>query len=52
MLALRALWRDETGAQLIEYALLVSLIAIVCYAALQSIGHTLSTIFNTAANTL
>ncbi|MFY9719529.1 MAG: Flp family type IVb pilin [Candidatus Cybelea sp.] len=52
MLVLQALWHDEAGAQLVEYALLVTLIAIVSYVALQSIGQTLSTMFNTAANTI
>ena len=52
MQALRALWHDECGAQLIEYALLAMLIAVVCYVSLQSIGTTLSGIFNTAADTL
>ncbi len=52
MLALGALWRDESGAQLVEYILLATLVAIVCFISLQTIGNNLSTIFNNTAATV
>ena len=38
---LRALGRDESGQDLLEYALLGSLIALVCYVAVVSTGSTI-----------
>ena len=35
--------RDEEGASLVEYALLVALIAVVCIAAIALIGNSAST---------
>ncbi|MBV9848902.1 MAG: Flp family type IVb pilin [Armatimonadetes bacterium] len=49
--ALRFL-RDEDGASLIEYALLVALIAVVCLAAVTLIGANVSNKLNSAANSL
>ncbi len=37
------LTRDEEGASLVEYALLVALIAVVCIAAIALIGNSAST---------
>ena len=39
------LWRDEEGASLVEYAILVALIAIVAIAAVQSLGTGIAQIF-------
>ena len=39
---LRRLWGDESGQDLIEYALLAALIAVVTFAALQGAGFALS----------
>ena len=36
------LFRDEKGASLVEYALLVALIAVVCIAAIALIGNSAS----------
>jgi pilus assembly protein Flp/PilA len=44
--------RDEEGATMVEYGLLVALIALVALGAVQAIGINLSTLFNNAANTL
>ena len=39
----RARWgNDETGASLVEYALLVALIAVVCIVAIQFLGRNAS----------
>jgi Flp pilus assembly pilin Flp len=49
---LRALVRNEEGQDLLEYALLVALIAIVCYAAVESSGTAVSAIFTDIADKL
>ena len=38
--------KDERGASLVEYALLVALIAIVCIGAVQFLGNSTSPKFN------
>jgi len=38
--------RSERGASLVEYALLVALIAVVCIVAIQFLGHSASTTFS------
>ena len=38
--------RDERGASLVEYALLVALIAVVCIAAISFLGNNASTKFS------
>ena len=42
----KALWADESGQDLVEYALLVALIAIIVIAALRMLGPIIATIFN------
>jgi Flp pilus assembly pilin Flp len=42
---LRALRRDDSGQDLLEYALLVALIALVCVVAVTSAGVGVNTIF-------
>jgi pilus assembly protein Flp/PilA len=49
---LRSLARDESGQDLLEYALLVALIALVCIAAITMAGQTVSTMFTNIANAL
>jgi pilus assembly protein Flp/PilA len=39
--------KDEQGAALVEYGLLVGLIAVVCVAAVQTLGLTVNTVFTT-----
>ncbi len=46
--ALRSLIRDEQGQGLVEYGLLLVLIAIFCYGAVQTLGQKVSTVLSTA----
>jgi pilus assembly protein Flp/PilA len=46
------LTKREEGASLVEYALLVALIALACIAALQFLGGGISNLFNNIANKL
>ena len=52
MLKLRALtkrlWNDDEGQDLVEYALLVVLIALVVVVTIQGIGHTVNNVFSNA----
>ena len=41
---------DERGASLVEYALLVALIAVVCIAAIAFLGRSASTRFSTVGS--
>ncbi|MBV9848901.1 MAG: Flp family type IVb pilin [Armatimonadetes bacterium] len=50
--AIARLARDEDGATLVEYALLVALIAVVCIAAVTLIGTRVSGKLNSAASSL
>jgi pilus assembly protein Flp/PilA len=49
---LRAHARDERGASLVEYALLVALIAVVCIAAVTSLGGKASSKLNSAGGAI
>ena len=49
---LRALKRDTSGQDLLEYALLVALIALVAFGAVQLAGTSVNTIFTNIANQL
>ena len=44
--------RDEKGASLAEYGLLLALIAVVCIAAVSLLGTTITGMFNTVASTI
>jgi pilus assembly protein Flp/PilA len=44
--------RDEEGATMVEYGLLVALIAMVALVAVQALGVNLSTLFNGVANSV
>jgi pilus assembly protein Flp/PilA len=44
--------RDEEGAALIEYGMLVGLIAVICVAAVTLLGTNVSTAFSTIAEAL
>ncbi len=46
------LWKDESGQDLTEYALLLVLIALVAIASMRSIATALQTAFNTTASDL
>ena len=43
---------DEKGASLVEYALLLALIAVVAIGALTFLGHTVSNTLNNVSNTI
>lgn len=43
---------SERGASLVEYALLVALIAVVCIAAVTLLGNNASTKFSTVGNSI
>jgi pilus assembly protein Flp/PilA len=44
--------RDDRGASLVEYALLIALIAIVCIGAVQFLGGSTSTNLSSAGNSI
>ena len=41
--------RDEEGASLVEYGLLLSLVAVVCIVAISTLGTSISTMFSNLA---
>ena len=45
MLMLRRFVKDESGAALVEYGMLVGLIAVVCIAAVTTLGTTINGVF-------
>jgi pilus assembly protein Flp/PilA len=49
---LRMFARDEEGQDLLEYALLVALIALVCVTAIGLAGGKVQTVFNQIANAI
>ena len=49
---LRALTRDTAGQDLLEYALLVALIAMVAYGAVKTTGTSIDTLFGSIATTI
>jgi pilus assembly protein Flp/PilA len=46
------LWRDEEGQDLVEYGLVLLLVALVCVASIQTIGSTVANVFSSASTTL
>jgi pilus assembly protein Flp/PilA len=49
---IQRLRREEEGATLVEYGLLVGLIAVVCVAAVTALGTDISTAFNRIATAI
>jgi len=49
---LNSMIRDEEGATMVEYGLLVALIALVALGAVKTIGTSLSTLFTNVGNSL
>ncbi len=45
---IRNFFKDESGATMVEYGLMVALIAVVCIVAVQQLGQSVSTEFNAA----
>ena len=46
--AVKGFVNDESGATMVEYALMVALIAVVCVAAVTALGSKMSDTFNSA----
>ena len=44
------LWEDESGQDLVEYVLILVLVALVVFVALQTLGTNVSTKFSSAAS--
>jgi pilus assembly protein Flp/PilA len=49
---LKSMLRDEEGATMVEYGLLVALIAMVALIAVKTLGTNLSTLFTTVAGSI
>jgi len=49
---LKRLWSEEEGQDLVEYGLLLVLIALAAFAALAPMGSGVSTVFSAAASNL
>jgi pilus assembly protein Flp/PilA len=49
---LKSMMRDEEGATMVEYGLLVALIAMVALVAVQQLGKNLSSVFSTVAGSV
>lgn len=49
---LASILRDESGATAIEYGLIAALISVVIISAVTSVGHSLTSTFNSVANAL
>lgn len=47
-----SMFRDDSGATMVEYGLMIALIAVVCITAVALIGTRLSTLFNTVAGSV
>lgn len=45
-------WNDENGATMVEYGLMVALIAVVCIFAVTALGSAISGIFANTASTI
>ena len=49
---LKVLWQDEEGATMVEYALMLALIAIVCILVVTTLGAKTAEAFNSAQEKL
>jgi len=50
--SIRTMFRDEEGASMVEYGLLVSLIALVAIVGVRLVGTNLSSLFTSVAGSL
>lgn len=48
----KAFWSDESGQDLVEYAMLLALIALIVIGAVTLLGQNIKTTFDTIANAL
>jgi pilus assembly protein Flp/PilA len=46
MNSLKNLIRDDNGATMVEYGIIVALIAVACFAIIKTLGGTISTTFS------
>ncbi len=42
---LQAMWRDDEGQDMVEYALIVGLISLITFVAVQTVGNNLNTLW-------
>jgi pilus assembly protein Flp/PilA len=49
---LKRLWQEDEGQDLVEYGLLIFLIALAAIASMKSLATSISTVFNSAATSL
>lgn len=49
---LESLLRDDHGATLVEYSLVVALIAVLCIVAISFVGQKVSALFHTIGNSI
>jgi pilus assembly protein Flp/PilA len=49
---IKRLWQDEEGQDLVEYGLLLILIALVAITSMQSVGSAISDVFTNATTNL
>jgi pilus assembly protein Flp/PilA len=49
---LKAMVRDEEGVSMVEYGLMIALVAMVALVAIQLLGTNLSTLFSTVASSV
>ena len=49
---LSCLWREEDGQDLVEYALLVALIALVCVTGVSNVASAINSVFSNISSSL
>lgn len=49
---MKRLWKEESGQDLVEYGLLVVLIALFCITAIKGLANDVSNVFTNAGTTL
>jgi len=49
---LKRLWREDEGQDLVEYGLLIFLVALAAIASMKTLASSISTVFNSAATSL
>jgi Flp pilus assembly pilin Flp len=49
---LKRLWRDESGQDLVEYVLLVTLVSLATIAAVQTFGEAVKVLFQNSASNI
>lgn len=50
--ALKRLWQENEGQDLVEYGLLLLLVALVCVSSMQSVSSAILNLFNNAASNI